>query len=110
MQEWQFREPLTAISWDAPRTVAADKVADLRAALQQDIPGEQLPGVSAGADWSTPQQYSSVIGQDDPYFGGKKMALFARLSLIADEIGETGLAQQARNRVRSVVSPHIPLW
>ena len=48
MQEWQFREPLTPISWDAPRTVAADKVADLRAALQQDIPGEQLPGVSAG--------------------------------------------------------------
>ena len=43
-------------------------------------------------------------------FGGKKMALFARLSLIADEIGETGLAQQARDRVRSVVSPHTPHW
>ena len=56
VQEWQFREPLTPISWDAPRTVAADKVADLRAALQQDIPGEQLPGVSAG-------QYWALIGQ-----------------------------------------------
>ena len=38
------------------------------------------------------------------------MALFARLSLIADEIGETGLAQQARDRVRSVLSPHTPHW
>ena len=53
------------------RSVPDDKVADIRAALQNDIPNEQVPG-------------------DDPYFGGKKMALFARLSLIADEIGESG--------------------
>ena len=86
-QVWQFQEELTSITWGAPRTVPDDKVADIRAALQQDIPNEQLPG-------------------DDPYFGGKKMALFARLSLIADEIGESGLAQQARDRVR----PFIEGW
>ena len=34
------------------------------------------------------------------------MALFARLSLIADQIGETGLAQEARERVR----PFLEGW
>ena len=81
---WEFEEPLTTITWGAPRSVPDDKVADIRAALQNDIPNEQVPG-------------------DDPYFGGKKMALFARLSLIADEIGETGLAQEARDRVKSFI-------
>ena len=84
---WEFQEPLTTISWGAPRAVPQDKVADIRAALQHDIPNEPLPG-------------------DDPYFGGKKMALFARLALIADQIGETGLARQARERVR----PFLEGW
>ena len=81
---WEFQEELTTIKWGSPRAVPDDKVADIRAALEHDIPNEQVPG-------------------DDPYFGGKKMALFARLSLIADEIGESGLAQQARERVRPFV-------
>ena len=84
---WEFQEPLTTISWGAPRAVPQDKVADIRAALQHDIPNEPLPG-------------------DDPYFGGKKMALFARLALIADQIGETDLARQARERVR----PFLEGW
>ena len=50
--------------------IGQDKIADIKAALEYDIPNEQVPG-------------------DDPYFGGKKMALFARLSLIADQIGKT---------------------
>ena len=81
---WEFEEPLTDITWGAPRSVAEDKVGMIREALQNDIPNEQVPG-------------------DDPYFGGKKMALFARLSLIADEIGEAGLAQQARDRVKEFI-------
>ena len=72
---WEFSEPLTTISWNAPRPMAEDKIADIKAALENDIANESNP-------------------PDDPYFGGKKMALFARLSLIADEIGETELAQQ----------------
>ena len=77
---WEFTEDLTPVTWDSAGSVAPDKIADIKAALEHDIPSEQDPG-------------------DDPYFGGKKMALFARLSLIADQIGEGGLAAQARDRV-----------
>ena len=66
---WQFSEDLTPISWDSAGSIAPDKIADIKAALEYDISNEQVPG-------------------DDPYFGGKKMALFARLSLIADQIGK----------------------
>jgi len=79
---WEFAEPLTTISWNAPRPIAEDKLDEIRVALESDIANESNP-------------------PDDPYFGGKKMALFARLSLIADEIGETELAEQARNRTKA---------
>ena len=78
---WEFEEPLTTMQWDAPRPIPDDKIPDIKAALEADIINEQDP-------------------PDDPYFGGKKMALFARLSLIADSIGETSLAQQARDRAK----------
>ena len=81
---WEFEEPVSTIEWEAPRNIPDDKVEMLRLSLQEDITNEQDP-------------------VDDPYFGGKKMALFARLSLIADEIGETDLAQQARDRFRGFV-------
>merc|ERR1719153_2009029 len=81
---WNFNEPLTPISWGAPRTVPTDKIGDIKAALQQDIP-------------------NVACCSDDPYFGGKQMAVLARLALIADEVGEDGLAQQARDRVKPVL-------
>jgi len=81
---WNFNEPLTAISWGAPRTVPTDKIEDIKAALQQDIP-------------------NVACCSDDPYFGGKQMAVLARLALIADEVGEDGLAQQARDRVKPIL-------
>ena len=81
---WNFNEPLTPISWGAPRTVPTDKMGDIKAALQQDIP-------------------NVACCSDDPYFGGKQMAVLARLALIADEVGEDGLAQQARDRVKPVL-------
>ena len=84
---WNFKEPLTTITWGNTKSVPADKVEDIRNALQQDVEGTRLP-------------------VDDPYFGGKQMAVFARLSLIADEIGETELAQQARDKVK----PFIEGW
>lgn len=59
----------------------------IRSALEYDIANEPLPG-------------------DDPYFGGKKMAVFARLSLIAEQIGELELAQQARDKVK----PYLEGW
>merc|ERR1712142_276365 len=84
---WTFNEPLTPIEWGAPRTVPSDKMGDIKAALQQDIP-------------------NVACCSDDPYFGGKQMAVLARLALIADEMGESGLAQQARDRVK----PFIQGW
>merc|ERR1712117_316200 len=39
----------------------------------------------------------------DPYFGGKQMAKLARLSLIAEEMGEDGLAQQFRDKLQPVL-------
>ena len=81
---WNFNEPLTTISWGASNSVPADKISDIKASLQQDIEATGCCG-------------------DDPYFGGKEMAVFARLSLIADELGETELAQRARDRVKPFV-------
>ena len=79
--DWQFTEPLTTIAWDSVSPVSSEgDVEEIRTALEYDINNEPLPG-------------------DDPYFGGKKMAVFARLSLIAEQIGELELAQQARDKV-----------
>jgi len=84
---WMFKEPLTTISWGAPRPVPANAQNDIRAALAQDIANTPCCG-------------------DDPYFGGKQMAVYARLALIADELGETALASQAREKVK----PFIEGW
>ena len=80
--DWQFTEPLTTITWDSVSPVSSEgDVQVIKSALEYDIANEPLPG-------------------DDPYFGGKKMAVFARLSLIAEQIGELELAQQARDKVK----------
>ena len=84
---WTFNEPLTTISWGTTKSIPADKVGDIRSALHEDVEATRLPA-------------------DDPYFGGKHMAVFARLSLIADEIGEKELAQKARDKVK----PFIEGW
>merc|ERR1719481_1013060 len=84
---WYFLEPLTTITWGAPRPVASSTENDIRSALAQDIA-------------NTP------CCNDDPYFGGKQMAVYARLALIADELGETSLADQARQKVK----PFIEGW
>ena len=84
---WTFNEPLTTITWGTTKSIPADKVGDIRSALQVDVEATRLPA-------------------DDPYFGGKHMAVFARLSLIADEIGEKELAQKARDKVK----PYIEGW
>ena len=78
---WEFQENLTPITWSAPRAVPEENIEDIRAALAEDVVKAHNPG-------------------DDPYFGGKKMAVLARLSLIADELGETEIAEQARERIR----------
>lgn len=84
---WTFIEPLTTIEWANPRPVPEDAAADIRASLFQDIA-------------------STSCCSDDPYFGGKQMAVFARLAIIAEELGELGLASLAREKVR----PFIEAW
>ena len=84
---WQFSTPLPTISWAAPRPVPAAKLLDIRTALQTDVDNIDEPN-------------------DDPYFGGKKMAALARLALIAEEVGEEEAAARARDRVR----PYIEGW
>ena len=85
---WEFRESLTPITWSAPRPVPEENIEDIRAALAEDVVKAHNPG-------------------DDPYFGGKKMAVLARLSLIADELGETEIAEQARERFRPYLEVDI---
>ena len=84
---WTFEEPLTTLGFNSPRPLPAGKDNAVRAALAGDIANAQCC-------------------VDDPYFGGKQMAVFARLALIAEELGEDGLAQQARDKVR----PYIEGW
>jgi len=84
---WTFNTPLTTITWGAPRPLPAGKDSAVRAALAGDIAGVSCCG-------------------DDPYFGGKQMAVLARLAIIAEELGEAALAQQARDRVK----PFIEGW
>ena len=76
---WIMKEPLTPITWGAPREIDADKVENVREALNGDI------GMGVYAD--------------DTYFGGKQMAALGRLALIADELGETDLAGQYRDNL-----------
>ena len=78
---WEFQETLTTITWTAPRAIPQENIEDIKAALAEDVVKAHNPG-------------------DDPYFGGKKMAVLARLSLIADELGETEIAEQARERFK----------
>jgi len=83
-ETWTFSEPLSPISWSSPRPLPSDMAAVVRASLAADI-----------AD--------THCCDDNPYFGAKQMAVLARLALIAEELGEEGLAQLARDRVRPVI-------
>ena len=80
-EKWIFEEPLTTLTWNSPNGVPENDVEDIKAALAEDIA-------------NTP------CCSDDPYFGGKQMAVYARLALIAEELGEDDLAAQARDKVR----------
>ena len=84
---WEFYEPLTTIEWNAPRSVNEEKKQDIREALAEDVVKAHNPG-------------------DDPYFGGKKMAVLARLSLIAEELDELEIAKEARDRIQ----PYLEGW
>jgi endo-1,3(4)-beta-glucanase len=80
---WTMAEPLTTIAWDSPNGISADLEQDVRDALAQDV--------------------GFAVTAPDPYFGGKQFSALARLALIADELGETSLA----NTYRSNLAPAL---
>lgn len=82
-ESWSMNENLTPIQWYAPNGVDPARQADIISALNEDL-GFQ-------------------VAAPDPYFAGKEMAALARLALIAEELGETALAQQYRDKVRPVL-------
>ena len=81
---WLMSEPLTDIDWFSPNGIDPSRAESIRAALNEDVIGNDV-----------------VAG--DPYFGGKQMAKLARLSLIAEELGEDSLAQQFRDKLQPVL-------
>ncbi|MEM6928533.1 MAG: glycosyl hydrolase [Myxococcota bacterium] len=84
---WTMTEALPTIGFRAPSGIRADRVEDVRAALQADV-GLGVPS-------------------PDPYFGGKELALLGRHALIADELGETALAEQYRTNLRAELEPWL---
>jgi endo-1,3(4)-beta-glucanase len=84
---WSLKETLTTIQWNAPRPIDPTKVPDIRAALIND------QNIRPGAQ--------------DPYFFGKQVALMGRLALIADQLGETTIANNIRAGMKSVIGPWL---
>lgn len=84
---WTLSEALTTIDFRAPAGIDPRRDADLRAALRQDR--------------------SLRVRSEDPYFGGKELALLARHALIADELGETAIATEIRQNLQADLEPWL---
>ncbi len=87
-KEWRFEEPLTKLAWNAARAVPAERKADISSALRADA--VEMHPVS-----------------DQPYFFGKQVAAVARLALIADELGESALAQELAGKLAGWLEPWL---
>jgi len=85
--EWAMREPLSPITWDAPKAIPADKLPAIKQALAADA--AVLP----------------VAG--DPYFYGKQVARLGRLALIADQVGDAATATSVRNSMKASLEPWL---
>lgn len=65
------------IEFRAPRPIPADKIEAIKAAVRIDLAAIQR---GAHRRWN-------ATDPEDPYWEGKRMAMYARLALIADEVG-----------------------
>lgn len=83
---WALRETLTDITWNARRAPDPSKMAQLNAALQADL--TRYPGIPT-----------------DTYSFGKVAARYARLALIADQLGNTGARDNFLNRLIGIMNP-----
>ncbi|MBK7861462.1 MAG: hypothetical protein IPJ65_23175 [Archangiaceae bacterium] len=84
---WSLTRALPQVRFAAPRPVAAEHLAEVRAALTADA--------------------ASSTQAEDPYFFGKQVARLARLALIADELGETAIAASVRARLEQQLEPWL---
>jgi len=82
---WQMRESLPDLDWYAARDPNPAYVASLRESLKTDA-------ARLAAD------------STDPYWLGRELASIARLSLIAESIGENDTARRCRDFVKSKLS------
>lgn len=84
-----FTQTLPTITWKAPRSIDADKVDEVTAALAED--------------------YDITVTPLDPYFGGKAVAKLGRLALIADELADSSKASTIRTNMETAMAEWIPL-
>jgi len=83
---WSLSYTLTTMTWSSPRDINSQWVNDVKSALAQDV-------------------VLDVVATD-PYFGGKQLAMLARLALVADEVGDVGLANTYRGKLKG----HLEAW
>ncbi len=50
---------------------------------------------------------NKAVVAEDTYFGGKQLSAIGRLILIAEELGETELAEQYRSNLKGYISNDI---
>jgi endo-1,3(4)-beta-glucanase len=86
-KRWVLQENLTQISWSASEGIDPLYEDSVRLALAADV-GQQVLA-------------------SDTYFGGKQLAKLGRLALIADELGELGLAATYRENLKSALQPWL---
>jgi endo-1,3(4)-beta-glucanase len=84
---WTLKTPLTTISWNAVNSIDPTKRQAVLNALIED----------QNLDPTAP----------DPYFFGLELARSARLALIADELEETAIATNIRNRMKTKIIPWL---
>ncbi|KAJ1922016.1 hypothetical protein H4219_000363 [Mycoemilia scoparia] len=85
--KWIMHEPLTPIDFYGPTKITdPDDTEHLKKLLRTDV-----------------NELESCPVPPDPYFGGKWLAKCARLCIIADELKETSLRDQAVARLKSVL-------
>ena len=84
---WTMEEPLTTIGFESPNGIAPALEQDVRNALAQDV--------------------NFSVTAADPYFGGKQFSALGRLALIADELGETSLANSYRNTLGAALEQRL---
>ncbi|GMH35794.1 hypothetical protein BSKO_03662 [Bryopsis sp. KO-2023] len=85
---WQLPDTLPTIGWTAPRSIDSSRVEAVRAALLEDVPVLET-------------------NAPDPYFFGKEISAMGRLALIADELGETSVAGDCRERMKQEYMPWL---